>query len=136
MGLYRTSLPLVDVAQGNASSQPLNGNAKSIRPSEVDGVKDTEQGFAVYYNLTAVGGTNPTLDAKLQTSFDDGATWVDVANAAMTQKQGAGAQTQTVAIPAASVIGPKVRAVVTPGGDAAPTAYGTVLLLSNGGLQT
>lgn len=31
-------------------------------------------------DITAASGTTPTLDVKLQTSFDGGSTWVDVAS--------------------------------------------------------
>lgn len=43
----------------------------------------------IYLDITAAGGTSPTLDVKLQTSHD-GQTWFDLPNGAFSQKTGTG----------------------------------------------
>lgn len=44
----------------------------------------------VYLDITAASGTTPTLDVKLQTSYDDGGTWFDLPSGAFSQKSAVG----------------------------------------------
>ncbi|MCK6504844.1 hypothetical protein L6R53_15810 [Myxococcota bacterium] len=112
--------------QGASTNQAVTGATMALKPAE-DEVLDKDQGWSVLFNLVASGGTSPTLDAKLQTSWDK-TTWVDVDT--MTQLVGAGTQIQVKDI-SAKTIGPFVRGILTPGGTAAPNVTGTIILLSN-----
>lgn len=67
-------------------------------------------------NVTAVSGTNPTLDVVIETSIDGGTTWAQVI--AFTQKVAAGSQ--LMALPAGTY-GDQIRARWTIGGTAVPT---------------
>ncbi len=66
-------------------------------------------------NVTAVTGTNPTLDIKFQESLD-GTTWIDIPSATLVQWTGTGTKRLEFASRAAYV-----RAVSTIGGTATPT---------------
>lgn len=79
---------------------------------------------------TAVSGTSPTLDAKLQTSYDGGATWIDVASGAITQLTAAGNAAKAVARGTTSFWGDRVRALCTVGGSATPTATASVFIFA------
>ena len=92
-----------------------------------DDTADASQPFHAVFELTAADGTSPTLDAAVETSWD-GSTWHAVAP--MTQLAGAGTKKQVVT---ADLVGLYVRAVVTPGGGAAPSVTGTVRLVSGAG---
>lgn len=104
----------------------VTGPSMTLKPAD-DEVADKDQGWAVHFNLTATGGTAPTLDAKLQTSWD-GTTWVDVD--VMTQLTSAATQNQVKDI-SAKLLGPYMRGVVTPGGTAAPSFTGSITIMSN-----
>lgn len=113
-----------------AATTVQTGAAKTVRDAQYDGVDAHEQTFLGVFELTATGGTSPTVDATLQTSFD-GTTWHTIAS--MTQLSGAGTQTEIKPI---SYLGPYNRAVVTPGGTAAPSVSGAVRLASSGTLTS
>lgn len=124
--LCRSSKSLLAITSGVTADQA--GDAVTIIPRN-DDVSDQEQSFVAVFNLTAAGGTSPTLDAAVETSWD-GTVW-HVAGS-MTQLSGAGTKKQLVAC---GIIGPYVRATVTLGGTAVPTVTGTVDLASSGGLR-
>lgn len=69
-------------------------------------------GFVAYLNVTAHGGTTPTLDVKFQDSSDGGTTWFDIASGSFTQVTTVDGKSRLVV----SNVGPKVRAVATLGG--------------------
>lgn len=73
----------------------------------------------LYVDVTAVSGTSPTLDVKVQSSPDD-SIWADVASGSITQFTAAA--TRLVAV---SNIGRYVRAYYTIGGSATPTVTTT-----------
>ncbi len=68
--------------------------------------------FIAYLNVTAHAGTSPTLDVKFQDSPDNGTTWYDIDDAALTQVTTTNGQQRLVVNNA----GPKCRAVVAVGG--------------------
>jgi len=109
-----------------AVSTTQTGTAQTVKGSPHDDVNAANQGFVAVFELTAAGGTSPTLDAEVQTSWD-GTTWHTVAS--MTQLTGAGTQKEIKTI---ATLGPQVRSVVTPGGTANPDVTGNVLLASSG----
>ena len=69
--------------------------ASAARTASVNGAvvvtSDVNNAF-VTLNVTAVSGTVPTLDVKIQGSDDGGTTWFDIPNATFTQKVAAGSQ--------------------------------------------
>ena len=69
--------------------------------------------LVAYLNVTANGGTSPTLDVKFQDSPDGGTTWFDIAGASFTQVT-TGSSTQVVS--ATRKFATKVRCVATIGG--------------------
>lgn len=69
-------------------------------------------------NVTAASGTSPTLNVKLQTTDDAGATWYDVPGGAFTQATTTG--TQALALTA---FGDTVRASSTIGGTSPSFTY-------------
>jgi|GEM_PF-6376881 len=122
--LARSSKNLLVIA--SAVSVLTTGDPVAVKGSRYDDVSADTQGFAAVFELEATGGTSPTLDAVVETSWD-GTTWHTVAE--MTQLSGEGTQKEIVTI---ATIGPRVRTVVTPGGSANPEVTGTVRLVSSG----
>ncbi len=116
------------IAITSAVAVATTGEAVAIRPRN-DEVNDQDQSFVAVFNLIAAGGSSPTLDAVVETSWDQ-VTWFTAAS--MTQLAGAGTKKQLVA---AAIMGPYARVVVTPGGSTAPNVTGSVLLASSGGLR-
>ncbi len=104
-----------------------NGAAKQLVTSNADDQRDTDQRFYAIFELNAADGSSPTLNARLESSWDGGATWHTVA--AMTALSGAGTKNELVAITA---IGPLIRTVIVPGGSTAPNVTGQILLASTG----
>lgn len=102
------------------------GEAKKLRTPTGDDQSNAEQAFAAVFEITATGGTSPTVDAVVETSWD-GTVWHTVAS--MTQLSGAGSRRQIVDI---EHLGPQVRTKVSPGGTAAPSVTGAVRLVSTG----
>ena len=122
------------LVQESAEGEVATGNTYTIIPSN-GGEQNFEQEFYVVYQLILAGGaTSPTLDAKLQTSWD-GDTWHDLA--AMTQPTVDGNSFEIKQLASSAALGPKVRAVVTPGeGSGGPATFtGTVLLASTEGFS-
>lgn len=103
--------------------------AKRLRSSKHDNTENVSQNFVVVFEIDASGGTSPTVDAKLQTSYD-GTNWIDVCS--MTQLVGAGSRRQQVV---ADLVGPWVRSIITPGGSAAPNTTGRIRLASSAGFS-
>lgn len=54
------------------------------------------RGVRLYLDVSAVSGTSPTLDAKVQTKDPVSGTWVDLPNASFAQKTGAGTDTLVI----------------------------------------
>ena len=125
--LCRSALAMLSLT--TAVTTATTGTAYKVRGRQ-DDTSDASQPFHAVFELTASGGTSPTLDAALETSWD-GTTWHTVAS--MTQLAGAGTKKQIVS---ADLVGPFVRAVVTPGGTAAPSVTGAVRLVSGAGFQS
>ena len=125
--LCRSALALLSLT--TAVTTATTGTSYKVRGRQ-DDTSDASQPFHAVFELIASGGTSPTLDAALETSWD-GTTWHTVAS--MTQLAGAGTKKQIVS---ADLVGPFVRAVVTPGGTAAPSVTGAVRLVSGAGFQS
>jgi len=123
--LARYSKTLMDVS--TAVTVDTVGDAISVKGSQGDDVTASSQGFLAVFQLTAAGGTSPTVDASVQTSFDGGDTWHTVAE--MTQLTVAGEQNEMKAI---STLGGLVRATLEVGGTEAPDVTGSILLASSG----
>jgi hypothetical protein len=84
--------------------------------------------YSAILDSNAGGGTNPTLDVKLQTSYD-GTTWVDVPS---------GAFTQVTASPSAQIkvndnVGVQFRYAYTIGGTGTPNFTFGIALVGAGG---
>ena len=126
--LARATLALLTLS--SAVSVATSGDAKVVRGSSHDAVDPDTQGFLAVFQLTAAGGTSPTLDAVVQTSWDGGTTWHTVAS--MTQLSGAGDSNEVKVI---ANMGPLVRATITPGGTANPDVTGEIYLASSGTIQ-
>ena len=108
----------------DAVAVATTGTSYKVSPSDLDGVPTSSQAFKVSFELVLAGGGTPTLDAKVQTSWD-GSTWHDVAT--MTQATAVG---DSAEIKDVTVMGRYARSVVTPGGSG--TYTGRVALVSNG----
>ena len=102
------------------------GSVKKLRTPPGDDQNNAEQAFVAVFEFTAAGGSSPTLDAIVETSWD-GNDWHTVAS--MTRLSGAGTKRQIVDI---EHLGPQVRVKVTPGGSTAPNVTGAVSLASTG----
>ncbi len=124
--LYRHSNALLSLALAAAVTAAQTGTSKSLRGFEGDSVLDSQQSYVAVFEITATGGTSPTVDASVETSWD-GTSWHTVAS--MTQMTAAGTKNTQKAITEA--LGPYVRCKLTPGGTAAPSTYGTIRLVSN-----
>ncbi len=98
-----------------------------LATSGIDNLEDASQHFGVAWHVTAAGGTSPTVDARLEGSFDN-VNWYIIET--MTQLVGAGARHEYKEL-AAKSIPPFVRAVVVPGGTAAPNTTAVVILTSS-----
>ena len=121
--LCRNNVKVQEVT--TAVTEATNGSSYLLIPGSGDGVSDGEQAFRAYFSLTVANGTSPTLDAKLQTSWD-GSTWVDVVSAKQLVGAGSGAETKDIT----AALGPYVRGVLTPGGTAAGDSTCDIRLLS------
>ncbi len=128
--LYRSANSLYEVIAANKVATTVTGTSKTVRGLDGDAVLDSQQNFMAVFEMVATGGTSPTVDASVETSWD-GTTWHTIAS--MTQLVGAGSKSQQKAI--TEGIGPYVRAKVVPGGTAAPDVYGTIRLVSNAPYQ-
>jgi hypothetical protein len=100
------------------------GSRHALAPNRSDDVPDKDHRFLAAFEVTAAGGTSPTVDASVETSWD-GTNWFTVAS--MTQLVGAGSRKQVVAL---DYLGPFVRSKITPGGTAAPNTVGQVTITS------
>ena len=128
--LYRSANSLYAVIAANKVATTVTGTSKTVRGFEGDAVLDSQQNFMAVFEMVATGGTSPTVDASVETSWDN-TTWHTIAS--MTQMTAAGSKNQQKAI--TEGIGPYVRAKVVPGGTAAPEVYGTIRLVSNAPYQ-
>jgi len=124
--LARSVISLLSIT--SAVTVVTAGSSSTLKGSQYDDVNMQEQTFLAVFELTASGGTSPTVDAIVETSWD-GTNWHTVAS--MTQLSGAGSAME---IKTVTNMGKYVRAKVTPGGTAAPDTTGTVRLASSGGL--
>lgn len=124
--LCRSTHVLLDLS--SAVSVATEGTSWKIRGTN-DATTDATQPFHAVFELTAAGGTAPTLDAALQTSWD-GTTWHTVAE--MPQLVGVG---ESLKIVTPDLLGLFVRATVTPGGTANPDVTGKVELVSGAGFR-
>ena len=61
-----------------------------------DDQTNVQQAFVAEFSVTVSGGSSPTADASIETSWDKGTTWHEVAK--MTQLAGAGSKKQLVDI--------------------------------------
>ncbi len=126
--LARTKLALITIALADAVSVDTTSPSSAVKGSSQDDVNNADQKFIAVFELTASGGTSPTLDATVETSWD-GTTWHTVAS--MTQLTGAGTKKQMVDF---NHCGPYLRATATPGGTAVPSYSGKVLVASSGSI--
>lgn len=87
------------------------------------------RGAKFYLDVTAVTGTNPTLDVKIQAFDPVSGQYIDIANAAFAQKTGASTAMLTVYpgiatsanVAVSDVMPANYRAVATVGGTNTPT---------------
>ncbi len=128
MAFFPRSVALLAVAVGFTTKN--TGVAKGVRTSGADDQHNAEQVFAAEFSVTVTGGTSPRADASVETSWDKGTTWHEVAK--MTQLSGAGTKKQLVDV---EHLGPLVRAVITPGGSTPGSTTGVVRLLTSGLLE-
>ena len=88
--------------------------ASAARTASVNGAAvataDVNNAF-VTLNVTAVSGTAPTLDVKIQGTDDGGTIWFDIPNAVFTQKVATGSQAIQI-----NTFSDVIRAVATIGG--------------------
>ena len=99
-----------------------------VVPSDLDDIDDAAQKWLVFVNATQSGGaTSPTTDVIVETSFDDGGSWVEVAKA--TQLTGDGGAPELIELTA---LGPRIRASKVLGGGTKPNSSAVVRLASNG----
>jgi hypothetical protein len=126
--LATSSLPLI--VQTTADDSAVNGDAYRLRDNGLgDGISAQEQTFLIVFELTATGGSSPTVDADLETSWD-GSTWHTLSS--MTQLSGAGTKLEVKTV---AYVGRYVRATITPGGTTAPEVTGTIRLASSGPIR-
>ena len=106
----------------------VTGNEFTVIPSDIDDVSDADQKWHALIAATQDGGvTGPTTDVVVETSFDGGTTWFEVATA--TQLTGDGGKPELVELKA---LGPRIRASKKLGGATKPNSTAVVLLASNG----
>ncbi len=113
-------------------STPNDGNVTSneftVVPSDIDDINDADQKWHALISATQSGGvTSPTTDVVVETSFDGGTTWFEVATA--TQLTGDGGKPELVELKA---LGPRIRASKKLAGGTKPNSTAVVLLASNG----
>jgi hypothetical protein len=125
MPLYRHAAMVLQ--QEELAINDLTGRVWRIRPAEGDAVTDPIQEWRVQIVLKNEGGSSASV--VVQTSYDR-EIWVDVASAT------AGADAETIVIPAVDVLAPFIRAkgsIVPLPPDQLGAQYRTrVRLVSNG----
>ena len=99
-----------DTLQASAAKTATANGAVFYGPG---GVKQ----WLVQVACTAVSGTNPTLDVKLQHTIDGGTNWNDITGGAFTQLTATGVQLLNITGPWSDAC----RIVYTIGGTATPT---------------
>jgi len=105
MAIYGGVSQEVELFPSAARTASVNGETKSIGAGK--------RTVTAYLDVTAVSGTSPTLDVKLQDSTDNGNTWTDVDGGAFAQFTAVGQAHITVLIRRAANA---IRAVATIGG--------------------
>ena len=112
----------------NPNNSDTVGNVHTVVPSDNDDIDDANQKWQFVITVTqANGATSPTTDVIVETSFDGGSTWAEVASA--TQLTGDGGKPELIALKA---LGPRLRATKKLGGGTKPNSTAVVLLASNG----
>ena len=111
---------------------PNNGdvtsNQHTVVPSDADKTNDADQKWHVFVVATQSGGvTSPTTDVLIETSFDGGTSWAQIASA--TQLTGDGNVAELIELKA---LGPRIRARKVLGGATKPNSTAVVYLASNG----
>jgi hypothetical protein len=129
MRYLRHTIKILDDATPNNADAV--GNEFTVVPSDIDDVSDADQKWHVFIAATqANGATSPTTDVVVETSFDGGTTWAEVAKA--TQLTADGGVPELIALKA---LGPRIRASKKLGGGTKPDSTAVVLLASNGLLK-
>ncbi len=106
----------------------VTSNVHTVVPSDADRITDADQKWHVFVVATQSGGvTSPTTDVFIDTSFDGGTSWAQVAK--ITQLTGDGNVTELVEL---SALGPHLRARKVLGGATKPNSTAIVTLASNG----
>ena len=124
MAFYNRAVTLLALISAATTEQ--TGTGKTLATSTGDEQSNAQQLFTAEFSVTVTGGTSPLTDASVETSWDKGVTWHEIAK--MTQLSGAGTKKQLVDI---DHLGPMVRAKIKPGGTAAGSTVGVVRLLSS-----
>ena len=124
MSFFPRAVALLAVSTAVTAKQ--NGTPKTLATSGSDDQTNVQQAFVAEFSVTVSGGSSPTADASIETSWDKGTTWHEVAK--MTQLAGAGSKKQLVDI---DKLGPMVRAIITPGGTTPGNTTGVVRLLTS-----
>ena len=126
MSYLRHNFKILDDSTPNDGD--VVGNEHTVIPSDLDDVGDADQQWHVFVTATQSGGaTSPTTDVIVETSFDGGTTWAEVASA--TQLAGDGGKPELIQLKA---LGPRLRATKKLGGGTKPNSTAVVLLASNG----
>ena len=126
MSYLRHTIKILDDPTPNNGD--VVGNQFTVIPSDIDDVSDADQKWHVFVAATQVNGvTSPTTDVVIETSFDGGTTWAEVATA--TQLTADGGKPEIIALKA---LGPRIRASKKLGGATKPDSTAVVLLASNG----
>jgi hypothetical protein len=126
MSYLRHTFKILDDSEPNNSD--VIGDPHSVIPSDLDDVSDADQKWFVFVTASqANGATSPTTDVIIETSFDGGNTWAEVAKA--TQLTADGGQPELIALKA---LGSWIRASKKLGGGTKPDSAAVVLLASNG----
>lgn len=83
-----------DRRRNNAETSPFASAARTATTNSADQTNYNARGVKLHLTITAVSGTAPTLDVKLQAKI--AGIYIDIASAAFTQKSGTGDDELTV----------------------------------------
>jgi|GEM_PF-2344285 len=106
----------------------VTSNQHTLVPSDADQITDGDQKWHAFVVATQSGGvTAPTTDVLIETSFDGGTSWAQIAKA--TQLTGDGNVSELIEL---NVLGPRLRARKVLAGATKPNSTAVVYLASNG----
>ena len=111
-----------------SANQTASGTVAFKTPDSTRGSPGEVRGVQITLDITAFGGTNPTLDVKLQRLDPASGKWVDLPGAAFAQKTGTATAdltvypgiAETANVSVSDVITEDMNVVWTIGGTASP----------------